>query len=549
MQIPLQVALGLAIASGYVAAGRVSPQPISLERRHTLIAKNDELDIEGLKKHLKYINKRLAVSLENFRNNTGDHHPLFRHVKGLLDKRGDQSGEIELKDINKGLMWAGQVEFGGQKMYVDFDTGSADTLVNPTAYDPHKSQSSKNTHKPFQTAYGDGTKATGTIFTDKFSIGGLSAENVAIGRSDVEFLRGEDPNQGISGMAFPAIQAFPKENPPFFVSLMKQKKVAQGVFQFTIKAGSGSSLHLGGVDKSKFSDSLTWANVDPGQGFWLTDAEVNGQKIKAIWDTGSTIISGPMDQVRRLFSQSPELTPFSQGDQLFALFDCSRTPKLTFTVSGKQFQLGRDQTRYGKQQGKCVFTVVGQSGLPMDAWIVGDSFFMATSVVFDMEKNRIGFAKQSGNSSSSSGGDSDSDPSKGGDGPGKGGDDPSKGGNDPSKGGDGPSKGGNDGGLGGGLGGYGPDSSMGGGDDGGFGGGDGDGWGSFGDDGFGNMGGDDGFGSFGDDGFGSFGDDGFGDFDAWSQRQLAHKHPKNKQHRNVTNHRRFLHQMNDVRII
>ncbi|KAL4399939.1 aspartic-type endopeptidase [Malassezia pachydermatis] len=368
---------------------------VNLERRtrNQYISVDNVLDLKAISRHFKVVNGKYAEAMRNYKRNTGEDHPLLRFIADLFDKRAN-TGEIGLEDVNQEQLWAGQVSYGGQKMYVDFDTGSADTLVNPAAYSPSKSSTSKNTHHSFRTAYGDGTTAAGTIYTDHFSIGGVSANNVAIGRSTQTFIKGEDPNQGIAGMAFPSIQAFPKENPPFFVSLMQQKKVAQGVFQFTIKAGSGSTLHLGGVDKSKFSGDLVYSGVNPQQGFWATQAKVNGQSINAIMDTGSTIITGPTDQVRRLFSSIPGLSSFTQEGQLFASYDCSKTPSVTFNIAGKDFKLGRDQTRYGTVNGRCVFTVVGQNDLPMNAWIIGDSFFQVASVVFDMDKNRMGFAQQ-----------------------------------------------------------------------------------------------------------------------------------------------------------
>lgn len=389
----LKTVLGLTV----VAAGLVSAEPadqvVSLERRAKFLLADGVLDVLGLTKHLEGINKKYAQSMKNYHANTGEDHPLLRFIKDLLDKRAG-SGEISLVDVESDQLWAGQVSFGGQKMYVDFDTGSGDLLVNPNAYSPSKSKTSKNTHQPFRTAYGDGTTAQGTIFTDNFSIGSLSANNVAIGRSTQTFITGEAPNQGIAGMSFPSIQAFPKQYPPFFVSLKNQKKVSQGVFQFTIKSGSGSTLRLGSIDSSKFQGSLVYSGVDPSQGFWATKAKVNGVSINAILDTGSTVISGPTHEVRQVFGKMHGLMTFTQQGQLFASFDCANPPTITFNFNGHDFKLGRHETSYGTVNGRCVLSIVGQDNLPMNAWIVGDSFFQATSVVFDMDNNRMGFAKQ-----------------------------------------------------------------------------------------------------------------------------------------------------------
>ena len=218
---------------------------------------------------------------------------------------------------------------------------------------------------------------------------------MAIGVATQDFITpDQQPSQGISGMSFPSLQAFPKEYPPFFESLRQQKVVNQGVFQFTLKAGEGSELHLGGVDQSKAQGDFNWATVDPSQGFWVTDAAINGQQIKAIIDSGSTIISGPTDEVGALMQTIPGATPSPQDGATAYLYDCDKSPDLTITVAGLDVHLSRDQMRFGQTQGKCMLPIMGLDGIPLNAWIVGDTLFQATTIVFDMDENRMGFALQ-----------------------------------------------------------------------------------------------------------------------------------------------------------
>ena len=389
MQLSLKFVAGLLLASG--AAFAENPNEVSLERRNSFISSSNELNVNLFSKHMVQIDNKYKTALNNYKRNIGKDHPLLRLLLG--QKRGPAS--LDLTDVQNEQLWAGEVTFGGQTFGIDFDTGSADTLVNPGAYDPKKSKSAKNTHQSFQASYGDGTTAKGSVYTDSFEIAGLKAKNVAIGHSTTKFIDDQDPSEGISGMAFPSIQTFPKQYKPFFESLKEQKAVSKGVFQFTLKAGKGSTLTLGGVDSSKYTGDVAYTNVDPSQGFWLTDAKINGKGIKAIIDSGSTIISGPTDQVRSVVQGLKGMTPFNQGGTIMYTYDCSQTPSITINVAGKNFKLGKAQTRYGTVQGgKCVLPIAGQDGMPMDAWIVGDTFFQATSIIFDTDKNRMGFAKQ-----------------------------------------------------------------------------------------------------------------------------------------------------------
>ena len=183
----------------------------------------------------------------------------------------------------------------------------------------------------------------------------------------------------------------------FFYALREQKAISQGVVQFNIKAGQGSQMYIGGQDQSKISGDVAWASVDPSKGFWSTEGQINGKKINAIVDTGSTIISAPTDQVRELFSSLHGVQAFQQEGSYFGAYDCNQNIKLTFTFANKQFTLPKKLTSFGQSNGKCVLPISGMDQIPMDAWIIGDVFFQTATVIFDADKNRIGFAEQNGN--------------------------------------------------------------------------------------------------------------------------------------------------------
>lgn len=383
-------------ATSAVSASAKNENEIQLTRRNLFIKANDELDIKALSRHYNNMNHKYKYLMRNYHKNTGKQHPLLRFLSDLIDNAKDKRGmtNLLLQDISQEQLWAGEVSFGGQSFLIDFDTGSADVIVNPGSYDPRKSQSAKSSGQSFRTAYGDGTAAEGTIYRDNFKIGAISAKNVAVGRSKKTFIEQEGGNQGIAGMSFASLSAFHGDFKPFFYSLMEQKQVSHGVFQFTLKKGKGSTLTLGAVDTSKYSGKPVWSNVDAEQGFWATQGTVNGVKINAIVDTGSTILTGPIDQVRQVFSKIGGLQTFTEEGQLFATYDCNTTPDITINFAGKDFKFTKEQTGYGRQGGRCVLTICGQEQLPMNAWIVGDSFFMGTSVIFDMEHKRLGFAPQ-----------------------------------------------------------------------------------------------------------------------------------------------------------
>ncbi|WFC93564.1 cathepsin D [Malassezia brasiliensis] len=391
MQLSLKFVTGLLLASSAAFAAQDDIE-VNLHRRNLFINAGNQLNVDAFTKHLVKVNNKYKGALENFKRNMGHDHPLLSILLNSIKRDGQ--GSLSLTDVQDELLWSGDVTFGGQTFGMDFDTGSADSLANPGAYNPKKSSTAKNTWSTFSASYGDGTQARGLVYTDNFEIAGLKAKDVAIGHSFTKFIEDQEPAQGIAGMAFPSIQTFPKKYKPFFESLKEQKAVKSGVFQFTLKAGQGSTLTLGGIDSSKYKGDITYVDVDPSQGFWLTDAKVNGQSIKAIIDSGSTVITGPTAQVRSIVQKINGMSAFNQDGTLMYTYDCNATPNVTISVGGTGFKLSKSQLSFGRTNGQCVLPIVGQDGLPMNAWIVGDTFFQSVSIIFDTDKNRMGFATQ-----------------------------------------------------------------------------------------------------------------------------------------------------------
>ncbi|PWN49263.1 acid protease [Violaceomyces palustris] len=396
MQIGLSFVLGLMAASAAFAAPAPEEKGIKIpiSKRGSLThADSDVIDFNKVNAQLSRLSHKYAKNMANYKANTGKDHPLKREANEALRKRG--TGAVPLTDQAGESLWTGTITYGtpNQNIPIDFDTGSSDTLVNSGAYKPGSSSTSVKTSKTFSTAYGDGTTASGTVYTDTLHIGGLSATKVAIGLSTTKFIDyAQEGSQGISGMAFPALATFGSNYPPYFYSLKNQGKLNAGVFAFDLDY-SGSELYLGGTDSSKYTGSITYFPINSGNGFWQTPATVNGQSISSILDTGTTLIVAPTSEAKSLFSKLG-VSSFTQDGTLYGYYNCASPPKVTFNYGGKSVTLSSASTTFGTTNtGDCVLSVVGED-IGIDAWITGDKFLINQYVVFDVDNTRAGLANK-----------------------------------------------------------------------------------------------------------------------------------------------------------
>ena len=377
--LPLFSSLLAALSvSTYVTAapGTSLEEPkIALSKRNNLLKRDsDEVDLDKVSTHLNRVAAKYQNSLSSLLANTGldltKDIALLQGVSKLaipIQKRAGKTGSVSL--ATDSTLWHGAISYGGQRFQIDFDTGSADTIVNPDAYHPGSSAKASG---QFTTQYGDGTTSEGQVYTDTVQVGGLSAPDAGIGRSNTAFTEPNEPDSGVAGMAFQSISS--TKTAPFFDALIKAKALAKNVFTFTLSQGT-SSLYLGGTGPA---NNPTYVNTDTSQGFWLTpDSTIAGQKIGLIHDTGTTLTIVPVRVAQGLFA-SLNVQTYQSGQELHATYDCNSSPKVTVKINGFSKDYSSQSLTFGKRQGQCVMSIVGMD-INAPGGIAGDSFLQSES--------------------------------------------------------------------------------------------------------------------------------------------------------------------------
>lgn len=334
--------------------------------------------------------------------------------QSLLDAAARSSGSVTATPDSVDSRYLCPVTVGTTQLNLDFDTGSADLWV----FSSLQSQSELAGHSYYKVnpskqkqgyswliSYGDGSNATGLVYTDTVSVGGVSFATQAVeAASDVssEFLQDQE-NDGLLGLSFSSINTVsPTPQKTFFDNVMSS--LAQPVFAADLKYHAPGTYDFGFIDSSKYTGSLTYINVDSSQGFWgvsstaysVGSGSSKKKTITGIMDTGTTLIYIPSSVVSSYYSH----VSGAQNDDTYGGYTvpCSATlPDFSVTFGGvKQTVPGKYINYAPVEDGSSTCFGGIQSSDSIGISIFGDIFLKSKYVVFQGGSSpRIGLGQQS----------------------------------------------------------------------------------------------------------------------------------------------------------
>lgn len=118
-------------------------------------------------------------------------------------------------------------------------------------------------------------------------------------------------------------------------------------------------------------------------------------------DTGSSIVFGPVDEIKALFADFPTTTDFrideASGVLYVVLEDKEKTPDLELHYGSLKVKMRAETMKYSvdPKDGRAILGFLGvpEGALPKGTWLVGDNFMREFVTVFDRgHGGRVGLA-------------------------------------------------------------------------------------------------------------------------------------------------------------
>ncbi|MCJ1332607.1 Type I transmembrane sorting receptor [Thelotrema lepadinum] len=292
------------------------------------------------------------------------------------------------------------VTIGSQEFQLDFDTGSSDLWVAGAgaagAQETYNPTSSALAGQSWSIQYGDGSTASGDVYSDSVTIGGAAVTGQSVELAEIAdgtfFSGGSD---GLLGLGFSnGNTILPQHANTWFDNAIAQGLPA--VFAAKLTASSPGSYDFGLVNNASFTGELSYTDVDSSEGHWMFTPD-EGEK--GIVDTGTTLILLSSGGTSDYYSGTGATY---DSEQQGYIFDCTTTlPDFSITIGSYKATVPGSDINFNPAgedaNGNALcFGAIQSNGDEIDFAIYGDAFLKSQYVVFDKRygSERLGFAAQ-----------------------------------------------------------------------------------------------------------------------------------------------------------
>lgn len=301
-----------------------------------------------------------------------------------------------------------------QTINMDIDTGSADFWLfysktpsiyqgGQTLYYPEKSSTSKRlTDSRWSIGYGDGSGASGVVYTDRVAVGNtyLNGMYVECATYVSSSFTNDAYSSGLFGLGLGGNTVKPTAQGTYAQKI--QSSLAAPLFTANLKNGAAGNYNFGYIATFEFQGRIQYSYVDKSSIYWkfvatgyrigTSTATYTTLPYTAIADTGTTLLLLPDSIVQAYWSKVAGAAYDSSWAAI--LFPCSRTlPDFTFGIGTYRGVIPGRYMNYGQVNSSTCYGGIQSQGT-IGFSIFGDIALKAQFVVFDLGNRRVGFANK-----------------------------------------------------------------------------------------------------------------------------------------------------------
>ena len=255
---------------------------------------------------------------------------------------------------------------------------------------------------PFSVHYGTSV-VQGVVSKDTINIAGIQILEQDFGEATKVFgaVFREAQFDGVFGLAFDNIAAGGMASP--LSNMIADKSLYRPMFSLwlngTDEGDRAGELILGGVDRTRFEGNVAFAPVIR-KGYWevtLQRVFVGQEKLQirrpVAIATGSTLIIAPGDDAHRIHREL-RMAKTDDGRHVIPCGEVASLPSISFMIGAANLTL-TPQDYIINWHGECMSAIIGHDihSPTGPIWVLGTTFLRPFYTIFDIARNRMGFAR------------------------------------------------------------------------------------------------------------------------------------------------------------
>ncbi|CAG8503739.1 8099_t:CDS:2 [Racocetra persica] len=338
-------------------------------------------------------------------------------INNLLSKRAGSSQAIGAVNYANDVEWISQISMGTpqQSSLVVLDTGSADLWIpcidcynckNKRLYDYTQSSTIQYNGDDFSITYADGSSSKGWMEMDTLQVGYMTIQDQQFAMVyDMSKAFQTDVIDGVVGCGYDSLSVYSGTQTPL-TNMYNQGLIPQRIFSVQLRPARNKTTYggifiFGGIDSRLYTGSITYTPVTYKY-FWQIGIDAvlyNGNNVftssrnkqQVIIDTATALLIVGTNVARTLHSNMRG--KYDSSSQTWQVpCNLNSNVQVSIKINGVTLQINYQDLVRERVSSLSSWCYSGIASTDSSIWIFGGTFMKNYYVIFDRERDRVGFA-------------------------------------------------------------------------------------------------------------------------------------------------------------